>query len=204
VVGLGNPGRQYAQNRHNVGFTFVRAVAKNWGVRLRKRSFSSKIKWTERGGEKILLATPQTYMNNSGEALKHIVSSGGFDLNHVVVVYDDLDIPLGDIRIRKEGGAGTHKGMSSIIHELGQMCFPRIRVGIGPLPSGIDATDFVLSSFLDEEMPLLNQGLGKAQEALDLILERNIESAMNLYNQRTSPNPENGVPLKKIPGSEIF
>jgi PTH1 family peptidyl-tRNA hydrolase len=185
VVGLGNPGKLYVRTRHNVGFTFVRQVAKDWGVRLRKTSFLSKTKWTERGGTKILLATPQTYMNNSGLAVQHIVASGGIALENLVIVYDDLDIPLGDIRIRKEGGAGTHKGMSSIVHELARVNFPRIRVGIGPLPPDVDATDFVLSTFLDEEQPLLEQGLSKAQNALSFILDRKIESAMNLYNQRS-------------------
>jgi len=185
VVGLGNPGKQYAQTRHNSGFIFVRLVAKDWGVRLRKSSFSSKTKWTERDGKKILLATPQTYMNNSGLAAQQIAQSGGIALKNLVIVYDDLDIPLGDIRIRKEGSAGTHKGMSSIVHELGSVNFPRIRVGIGPLPPDMDATDFVLSTFLDEEKPLLKQGLSKAQNALSLILDEKIESAMNLYNQRT-------------------
>jgi PTH1 family peptidyl-tRNA hydrolase len=122
--------------------------------------------------------------------VKHIVRSGGISLDHVIIVYDDLDIPVGDIRIRKEGGAGTHKGMSSIVYEMGTVCFPRIRVGIGPLPSGLDATDFVLSSFQEEERPLLEQGLSKAQNALGLILGDKIESAMNLHNQRTHPGPE--------------
>jgi PTH1 family peptidyl-tRNA hydrolase len=191
VVGLGNPGKAYAQTRHNVGSTFVRQVARDWGVRLRKRSFSSKIKWIEREGKKILLAAPQTYMNSSGLAVKHIVRSGGIALDRLVIVYDDLDIPLGDIRIRKEGGAGTHKGMRSIIGELGKVCFPRIRVGIGPLPSDVDATDFVLSSFSEEEKPLIKQGLDKARDALDLILADKMEYAMNLYNQRTQPGSEN-------------
>ncbi len=190
VVGLGNPGKQYAQTRHNVGFSFVRRVAKDWGVRLRKRSFSSKTQWAERGGIKILLATPQTYMNNSGLAVKQIIASGGIAPENLVIVYDDLDIPLGDIRIRKEGSAGTHKGMNSIVHELNSGRFPRIRVGTGPLPPGVDATDFVLSSFLDDEKPLLEQGLSKAQSALILILDEKIESAMNLYNQRTQSGPE--------------
>jgi len=185
VVGLGNPGKQYAQTRHNVGLTFVRQVAKAWGVRLRKTSFSSKTNWTERGGAKILLATPQTYMNSSGLAAQQIVASGGVALENLVIVYDDLDIPLGDIRIRKEGGAGTHKGMSSIVHELGSVEFPRIRIGIGPLPQDVDATDFVLSTFLDEEQPLLKHGLSKAENALNLILDEKMESAMNLYNKRT-------------------
>jgi len=190
VVGLGNPGKQYARTRHNVGFVFVRSVAKAWGVRLKKSSFSSKIRWTDRGGKRILLATPQTYMNNSGLAIRQIVDSGGIAIEHLVIVYDDLDIPLGDIRIRKEGGAGTHKGMSSIVRELGIGLFPRIRVGIGPLPPDVDATDFVLSAFLDEEKPLLEQGLNSAMKALDLILQEQIETAMNLYNQRTRSDEE--------------
>jgi PTH1 family peptidyl-tRNA hydrolase len=185
VVGLGNPGKQYAQTRHNIGFTFVRQVAKDWGVRLRKTSFSSKTKWTVRGGKKVLLVTPQTFMNNSGLAVQQIVASGGITPENMVIVYDDLDISLGDIKIRKEGSAGTHKGMSSVIHELNSVFFPRIRVGIGPLPSGVDATDFVLSLFLEEEKPLLKQGLIKARNALDLILDEKIDSAMNIYNQRT-------------------
>ena len=189
VVGLGNPGTRYAQTRHNVGFIFVRLVAKDWGVRLRKTSFSSKTKWTERGGEKILLATPQTYMNRSGLAAHKIVASGGVALKDLVIVYDDLDIPLGDIRIRKEGGAGTHKGMSSIVHELGTVEFPRIRIGIGPLPLDVDATDFVLSTFMEKEKPLLKEGLNKAKDALGLILDEKIESAMNQYNQRTQSEP---------------
>jgi PTH1 family peptidyl-tRNA hydrolase len=190
VVGLGNPGRKYAQTRHNVGFTFVRQLAKEWGGRLRKTSFSSKTKWIERHEQKILLATPQTYMNLSGQAAQQIVRSGGIALEHIVIVYDDLDIPLGDIRIRKEGGSGSHKGMISVIHELGSVHFPRIRVGIGPLPEDVDATDFVLSTFADEEKPLLKQGLSKARDALDLILDRKIESAMNLYNQRAQSGLE--------------
>ncbi len=105
-------------------------------------------------------------------------------------MYDDLDIPLGDIRVRKEGSAGTHKGMSSIVSELGRLSFPRIRVGIGPLPPSIDASDFVLSSFADEDKPLLKRGLAKAQDALGLILEDKIESAMNIHNQRTQPEPD--------------
>jgi PTH1 family peptidyl-tRNA hydrolase len=173
-----------------VGFLFVRNVAKAWGVRLRKSSFSSKTKWTDRGGERILLATPQTYMNNSGLAVHQIVASGRFDLENLVIVYDDLDIPLGDIRIRKEGGAGTHKGMSSIVQALDSVLFPRIRIGIGPLPPDMDATDFVLSSFFDEEKPFLEQGLSRARKALDLILEGRIEVAMNLYNQRTQSDQE--------------
>jgi PTH1 family peptidyl-tRNA hydrolase len=129
-------------------------------------------------------------MNNSGLAVKQIVASGGVAPENLVIVYDDLDIPLGEIRIRKEGSAGTHKGMISVVHELNTKRFPRIRVGIGPLPTGVDATDFVLSPFSDEEKPLLNQGLKKAQNALNLILNEKIASAMNLYNKRALSSPE--------------
>ncbi len=135
VVGLGNPGRRYAQTRHNVGFLFIRQVARNWKVRVKKRRFQAKIAEVERAQGRILLAMPQTFMNLSGQAVKQIVGGRKIELENLVVVYDDLDIPLGDIRVRKEGSAGTHKGMTSVIQELGSGRFPRIRVGIGPLPA---------------------------------------------------------------------
>lgn len=190
VVGLGNHGKSYAQTRHNAGFDFIRRVAKNWNVKLKKQSFSSKTKWAKKGGVRVLLAMPQTFMNNSGVAVKQIVASGGVATENTVIVYDDLDIPLGDIRVRTEGSAGTHKGMISVVHELKSTRFPRIRIGIGPLPPGMEATEFVLSPFLEEERPLLEKGFDKAQHALDLILDEKIDSAMNMYNQRTPSGVE--------------
>lgn len=184
VVGLGNPGRPYLRSRHNAGFLLVKKVAKQWDARLRKRAYSSKIAYVDWEGEKILLALPQTYMNLCGIAVKHIVDSGGVKLKNIVVAYDDLDIPLGEIRVRKEGGAGTHKGMISVVQELADSKFPRIRIGIGPLPQDTEATDYVLTPVGDDQIPLLDRGLEQAQEALLYILRGETETAMNIFNQR--------------------
>ncbi len=184
VVGLGNPGRRYAGTRHNVGFTFIKRLAKTWKIRLRKKIFHSKAGQGERKGERVLLALPMTYMNNSGLAVKEILKGRGVKSEHFIVVYDDLDIPLGEIRVRKKGGPGTHKGMSSIVQEIGTTEFPRIRIGIGPLSPDEDATEYVLSPFNEAEDPHLDKGLKKAQEALEMVLSGGMEKAMNLYNQR--------------------
>ena len=182
VVGLGNPGRRYSGTRHNVGFTFVKKTAKEWKVKLRKKIFFSKAGEVKRNEEKILLALPQTYMNKSGLTVKKIMEGRDIKPEHLVVVYDDLDIPLGEIRIRKRGGPGTHKGMSSIVQEIQTKEFPRIRVGLGPLPANEDAADYVLSSFDKVEEPRLEEGLKKAREALEMILSGEMERAMNTYN----------------------
>lgn len=184
VVGLGNPGKRYVSTRHNVGFMFVRQLAKRWKVRLKKRSFHSKTALLERKKGKVLLALPQTYMNHSGRAVKDILEGRGIKSEHLLVIYDDLDIPLGELRVRKEGGAGTHRGLNSIIEEIQTTKFPRIRIGIGPLEQEEDAVDFVLSKFRREEKGLLEQSLKAAQKALGFILDGEIEKAMNIFNKR--------------------
>ena len=183
VVGLGNPGRVYAETRHNVGFVFINRLARDWKVKLKKK-YGAKIADVEREGEKVILAQPQTYMNQSGLAVRQILEAKGLAPEMLVVVYDDLDIPLGEIRIRKAGGPGTHKGMSSIVEEMKTTKFPRIRVGIGPLSFDQDATKFVLSPFSKTEKEFLEKSLIKAQEALRMILAGEIEEAMNRYNQK--------------------
>lgn len=182
VVGLGNPGRRYVQTRHSVGFAFVKRVAKTWEVKLKKKSCLSKTTLAERQGVKVLLALPQTYMNKSGLAVRLLIKDRRVAPDHLLVVYDDLDVPLGEIRIRKSGGAGSHNGMSSIIEEIQTTSFPRIRVGIGPLVPEMTATDFVLAPFNEEEKPRLEESLSLAQEALDDILKGHIEKAMNRFN----------------------
>ncbi len=184
VVGLGNPGRRYSGTRHNVGFTFVRRMAKAWETKLRKRRFSSKIAEVEKENERIMLVLPQTYMNNSGVAVKQIMEGRNIQPEQLLVVYDDLDIPLGEIRIRKRGSAGTHKGMRSIVQEIETTQFPRMRIGIGPLPAGEDAVEYVLSCFDETEGGLLEESLKSAREALEMILDGRVEAAMNMYNQR--------------------
>lgn len=185
VVGLGNPGSQYAETRHNVGFLFIKRIAKTWKVKLRRKIYLSKAEYADIDGKEILLALPQTYMNNSGAAVQAILTSGKVKLENLIVVYDDLDIPLGDIRVRKEGSAGSHKGMISIIDHIKTIQFPRIRVGIGPLKDDMDAAEYVLSSFDENEKDELEISLPKAQDALNLILDGQIKQAMNKYNMRS-------------------
>ena len=184
VVGLGNPGKKYTRTRHNVGFAFIEKLAKYYEVKLKKRRYRSKTIVVETRENHVLLALPQTYMNNSGQAVKRILKDGGIRSERIVVVYDDLDIPLGDIRVRGEGSAGTHKGIASIIEEIQTTRFPRIRIGVGPLEEGWDASDFVLSPFKDEENPIVENSLDRAKGALGFILANEIETAMNKYNQR--------------------
>jgi len=182
VVGLGNPGKQYVQTKHNAGFAFMKKLSKKWGARLKKRKSSSKMIIVTREKEKVLLAMPQTYMNRSGLAVKQIVQNYAIKLKNLLVVYDDFDIPVGEIRIRKAGSAGSHKGMSSIIKELGTSLIPRIRIGIGPLDLEDDPADFVLSTFRKDDNKKFNKSLDKACQAAELFLSGQTEKAMNLYN----------------------
>lgn len=184
VVGLGNPGRRYEGTRHNAGFMCVRSIAKKLGVSLRKKRCRAKIAEGLWEGEKIMLVLPQTYMNKSGEAVRLLLNSREVKPERLVVIYDDLDIPLGEIRVRKEGGAGSHKGMLSIIDEIGTTKFPRIRIGTGPLPEGTEATDYVLSFFAPGELVVLENSITKTEKALALIIKNRIEKAMNDFNQR--------------------
>jgi PTH1 family peptidyl-tRNA hydrolase len=185
LVGLGNPGKEYAETRHNAGFTFVKRVARDWGLEIRKKKFLAKTAETRRDGEIVLLALPQTYMNRSGHSVREMLDFYRLGTERLLVVTDDLDIPLGEIRVRKEGGAGTHNGMRSIVEWIETTAFPRIRVGIGPLPPDRDPADFVLSRFSPEESKKLSRGLTSAREALDMILADGIDRAMNAFNKRT-------------------
>jgi len=184
VVGLGNPGKAYSGTRHNVGFSLVKTMAKNRNIRLKKRRYLSRTIVVDMAGDRILLALPQTYMNNSGQAVKRITDEAGIAPENIIIIYDDLDLSLGEIRVRKEGGAGSHKGMRSIVQDIQTANFPRIRIGIGPLDPNMDAADFVLSSFTKEEQPIVMESLNKAQDALEMILAGSIETAMNTYNQK--------------------
>ncbi|MCP2520393.1 aminoacyl-tRNA hydrolase [SCandidatus Aminicenantes bacterium Aminicenantia_JdfR_composite] len=194
LIGLGNPGREFARTRHNAGFKLINILAKEWGVRVRKRRFLSKIGEVDRRGEKILLVKPQTYMNLSGKAVKLIVDNLSINLENMIVIYDDIDIPLGEIRIRKKGSAGTHKGVQSIITELGTENFPRLRIGIGKNHKIEDLTQYVLSPFEEDELPLFKSGLNKAKEAINIIMDQGIDKAMSVYNKR---GEKISLPLQK-------
>ncbi len=184
VIGLGNPGRRYAKTRHNAGFSFVQELARCWDVKLKTRKFGARIVEVGVDKEKLVLAQPQTNMNRSGVAVREILKGYRIGPENIVIVYDDIDIPLGQIRVRKKGSAGTHNGMRSIIEEVGTRAFARIRVGIGPLAENDDATRFVLSPFAEEERRVFKESLAKAAKALDMIIVGRIDQAMNEFNQK--------------------
>jgi len=173
VIGLGNPGPRYAFTRHNVGFMFLDRLANNWEKRYNFEESKIKIENSE-----ILLVKPMTYMNLSGEIFNYINPE---DFDDIIVVYDDVSIPLGKIRIRKKGSDGGHNGLKSIISYIGEQ-FPRIRIGVGPKPKEIDLVNFVLSEFSNKELVILDKILNLAIEALNCIITEGINKAMSKYN----------------------
>lgn len=189
IVGLGNPGKKYAKSRHNVGFVLIQRLADKHKTKLKKRKYSAKAAQVELASGPALLVKPWTYMNRSGVAVSGLIEGGGVSLDRLLVVYDDLDIPLGEIRIRNKGGPGTHNGMASVVQEINSTEFPRIRIGIGPLPPDADATDYVLDDFSKEESPILEGCLIMTEKAVNLIMTSGVSEAMNKFNRRpTSPS----------------
>ncbi|MGL5713113.1 MAG: aminoacyl-tRNA hydrolase [Paraclostridium sp.] len=182
VVGLGNPGKQYEHTRHNVGFDVIDMLAKEYDISVTKIKHKALIGEGRVGTEKVLLVKPQTYMNLSGETLIDIYNYYKVDPENIVVIYDDIDLDVGKLRIRKKGSAGTHNGMRSIIKCLGLSDFPRIRVGVSRPRPGQDLADFVLSRFRKEEADDLQIGLEKAANAVDCMIREDIDKAMNKYN----------------------
>lgn len=186
VAGLGNPGDEYAGTRHNAGFMLVDRLARAWGVELRGRLFKSRTATARRGGEDVLLIEPKTFMNRSGAAVRAALEGKEAGAERLIVVYDDLDIPLGEIRVRKSGRPGTHKGMISVAGELKTEAFARVRIGIGPLPPGRDAAEYVLEPFRRNERADLERGLEQAAEAVEMVLDGGIERAMTRFNKRVA------------------
>ncbi|MGL5693559.1 MAG: aminoacyl-tRNA hydrolase [Peptostreptococcaceae bacterium] len=182
VVGLGNPGKQYERTRHNVGFDVIDILAKEYDINVSKIKHKALIGEGRVGTEKVLLVKPQTYMNLSGETLIDIYNYYNVDLENIIVIYDDIDLDVGKIRIRKKGSGGTHNGMRSIIKCLGANDFPRVRVGVSKPRPGQDLADFVLSRFRKEENDDLEIGLEKAAKSVDTMIRDNIDLAMNKYN----------------------
>lgn len=185
VVGLGNPGTEYAQTRHNAGFIFIKQLAREYGVKFIRMKRAAYAEVKNQFTENMILAVPKTFMNQSGVAVRYLIERFDIPREDTVVIYDDFDLELGNVRIRKRGSAGSHKGLRSIIQEMKTQVFPRIRIGIGPLPPGEDAAEYVLSPFPREERPVFKQSLIKARDALNLILSGDIDDAMNKYNTRT-------------------
>lgn len=182
IVGLGNPGKQYENTRHNVGFNVIDILAEEYGISVTKMKHKALIGEGRVGTEKVVLVKPVTYMNLSGESLAEIYNFYKVDTSNIVVIYDDIDLDVGKIRIRKKGSGGTHNGMRSIIKCLGANDFPRVRVGVSKPKPGQDLADFVLSRFRKEESDDVELGLEKAAKAVDVMIRDNIDLAMNKYN----------------------
>ena len=191
IVGLGNPERAYANNRHNTGFICLNHFAGTQGLRFDKKQGQARIGTGEVAGSEVILVRPQTYMNRSGQSVSRLVRKFNISLNDLLVIHDDLDLPLGRIRIRQGGGSAGHKGIKSITAELGSQDFPRIRVGIGrpPLVEGsteiieVDIIDYVLSDFTPEERQTITRILPRVSEAILCLLTEGLTAAMNRYNQ---------------------
>lgn len=183
IAGLGNPGRAYADSRHNVGFRCINRLAKLHGIPLGRRQSKAQIGIGRMADIEVVLAKPRTFMNTSGEAISLLVRRFDLALHDLVVIYDDVDLPLGKIRLRQGGSSGGHKGVESIIGCLGSQDFPRIRVGIGRPQGDIsDTVAYVLGSFTPEEKVVLEETIAKVAEAVLCLLTQGIASAMNKYN----------------------
>ncbi len=186
IVGLGNPGQGYASNRHNVGFACLNHFAGMQGIRFDKKQGQARIGSGKVAGSQMVLAKPQTYMNRSGQSVSRLVEKFNTTLDDLLVIHDDLDLPLGKIRIRQGGGSGGHKGINSIITELGSQDFLRLRVGIGrPTTSELSEADiiaYVLSDFTPEEKQVIAQVVPRVSEAILCLLTEGLAAAMNKYN----------------------
>ena len=182
IAGLGNPGKQYEHTRHNVGFDTLDKLAEKYHIPIDTQKHKAVCGSGYIEGQKVILVKPQTYMNLSGESLAEIYNFYKVDTSNIVVIYDDIDLDVGKLRIRKKGSAGTHNGMRSIVKCLGSGDFPRVRVGVSKPMKGQDLADFVLSRFRKEEQADLEIGLEKAYKAVEAMIKENVDIAMNKYN----------------------
>jgi peptidyl-tRNA hydrolase, PTH1 family len=185
IVGLGNPGSRFANTRHNAGFMAVDELARRHGLRFSQRQANAEVARGSIEGQPVLLAKPQTYMNNSGTSVRGLVHFYKIPLERVLVVYDDFALPLGTLRIRERGSAGGHNGLESVIRHLGTQSFPRLRIGVDqPDVAGHSHIAWVLGRFTKEEQRQLEEILPRAAEAIEAVLWIGIERAMNIYNSR--------------------
>jgi len=181
IVGLGNPGPQYAHTRHNAGFMVVEQFATTHQLTSRKLQFNAVVIAGALGDDKVWLARPLTFMNESGRAVGSLLRWLKLDLGDLLVVYDEIDLPLGKLRLRPDGSSGGHKGMKSIIQNLGSDQFARLRIGVGRPVHG-DGINYLLSDFARDELPVVNEAIERAVTAVEVFVARGIVTAMNQFN----------------------
>lgn len=186
IVGLGNPGRQYKGNRHNVGFMLADRLAERLGVAFSRMESRALVTKTNYLGKRLILAKPQTYMNLSGQAVAALVRFYKIPLDHLLIAYDDVDLPLGTIRIRPMGGSGGQKGMKSTIERLSTEDFPRIRLGVDRPPGSMEAAAYVLKDFSKDEAEMVHHIIDRASDAVLVFIAEGLEAAMNKYNSKDS------------------
>jgi PTH1 family peptidyl-tRNA hydrolase len=182
VVGLGNPGEKYGRTRHNLGFLIIDHIAAKKAVIVKKKLCGALVgEWSN--ADRVLLAKPQTYMNRSGESVKELMREFRVPAKDLIVVYDDLDLPFGRIRIRPEGSAGGHRGVLSLMESLESAPFYRVRIGIGRPPEGVEAADYVLEDFTAQEATEVDDIVARASDAVMCLLEEGAQKAMERFNR---------------------
>ncbi|MDR1952915.1 MAG: aminoacyl-tRNA hydrolase [Clostridiales Family XIII bacterium] len=182
IVGLGNPGKKYANTKHNIGFITVDQLAERNDIRVNKRRHKALLGEGVIGGQKVILVKPQTFMNLSGESVVSLVRYFDIDMEKLIVIYDDIDIPMGSIRIRKSGSAGTHNGMRSVISHLKEEGFPRVRIGIGGERGEVPLVDYVTSGFRKTDAETVEAAVIRAADAIETLLREGVDAAMTRYN----------------------
>lgn len=183
IVGLGNPGREYENTRHNIGFRVVDAIADRYNIGVSEKKHRALIGKGVIDGQKVVLVKPQTYMNLSGESVRSVIDYYKVEeTDELIVVYDDISLDVGKLRIRKKGSAGGHNGIKSIIAHLGHDTFQRIKMGVGDKPKGYDLADYVLGHFSAEDNRMMKESIERAVEAAKVMMQDGADKAMNLYN----------------------
>lgn len=190
IAGLGNPGREYENTRHNIGFRFIDDIAKKYQITMLERKHKAIVGRGYIDGQKVILVKPLTYMNLSGESIREVTDYYKVDVTtQLVVVSDDINLDVGQLRIRKKGSAGGHNGLKNIILHLGREDFTRIRMGVSDKPQGYDLKDYVLGHFTDREQKTLEETFEKAEQAVRMIMQGDVDGAMNRYNTKKKPQP---------------
>ena len=182
IVGLGNPEPEYSNTRHNMGFDTINKIAKKYNIEFSKTNFKGIYGTGIIEGEKVILLKPQTYMNLSGESIKEIIDFYKLNTDNLIIIYDDIDIGPGIIKLRKTGGPGTHNGMKSVIKEIGTEKFPRVRIGIGKPEHKGDLINYVIGKIPEEDKKILEKSIDVAKEAVIEIVKSGIDKAMNCFN----------------------
>ncbi len=182
IIGLGNPGTRYDNTRHNVGFETIDLLSHRYGIKVSKLKHKALLGDGTIEGARVLLVKPQTFMNLSGESVREVLEWYKPSIKNVILVYDDIDLPLGRLRVRSKGSAGTHNGMRSVIYHVQDDTFPRIKIGVGKPPENWDLADYVLSRFGSGDRKIIDNAISSAADAVGTIIRAGVEAAMQRFN----------------------